>query len=380
MKKLIFADTFSLGAFHETFNASSLMMFATIYPEVIYRASKSSKNNVERLLNQLPEHVHYRPISLLTGKGSLGDFLHLFSSSIWNVVLALKQRHDEVLFFNYNTLWTMKLLNLIARYRKTDILITCHGELEFLQNGTKLNVFSQAGMKLFDDPDWTIADTLHFCVLGESILKNLPHIVNANHLSHFITFEHSFIPHEVKPLVQDGICRIATVGTVRTQKGINDILFVGNSLASISNVEFYALGRVTCPAELLSQSNVRFIPGSENDYVSKEILNQYIDKMDYLIFTIPTDGYKLRASGALFDAIDREKFILSLHNDYFDHLFSLAPLGKLFDSVEEIVDYLKNKHRKSESPKIDYQQNKEILSYNGAAKKFKGTLRRLHLI
>lgn len=381
MKRLIYADTYSLGAFHETFNASSLMMFSTIYAEIIYYAPTSSKKCVERLLGQLPENVEYSPL-LFWGKdgGTFWCFLRYLSSFIWNIILALKQKKDEVLYFNYNSLWALKIINIIARCRKTDILITCHGELEYMRNGTKLNAPAQAGLNLLANPHWNIADTLHFCVLGESILKNLPRIVAGNHIPHFISFEHSFIPHPSKPHKQDKIYRIGTVGTIRPQKGLKDILAIGQVLSNVPDVEFYALGYIACQTETLVNSHVKYIPGAEQNYVPKDILNQYIDAMDCLIFTYPMDGYKFTASGALFDAIDREKTILSLHNDYFDHLFGLAPFGLLFDSVDEMVEYLKDEVRSKERLSIHFAQNKEILSFKGAATAFKETLTSLNLI
>ena len=106
--KLIYADTFSIGAFHETFNASSLLMFAEIYPQITYRAPRSSKRNIERLIGCFPPNVTYKPIFCLAGLGHWGNFLRYLSSAIWNMILVLSQRHDEILYFNYNSLWATR--------------------------------------------------------------------------------------------------------------------------------------------------------------------------------------------------------------------------------------------------------------------------------
>lgn len=380
MKKLIYADTFSVGAFHETFNASSLMMFSNIYTDIVYYAPKSSKRCVEILIGELPSNVRYRKIWFLVGKGKIGSFFRYLSSFIWNIILVLRQRHDEVLYFNYNSLWAMWLINFIVTYRKTNVIITCHGEIEYLTNGIQLNRLSQYGLKLFTKSNWVIAPTLHFCVLGESILANIPQVINTNHVKHFISYEHSFIPHEITQPENDGIYRIGTVGTIRKEKGLELLLAMGRALKAVKNVEFYALGRIACDSQQLTNAGVRYIPEAEKNYVSKELLNQYIDKMNCLIFIYPTDGYKFTASGALFDAIDREKIILSLHNDYFDSIFNIACLGKLFDTVNDLLAFLLQDGALAKLQNIDFKGNKEKFSYVGAASKFQVKLKDLSLL
>ena len=380
MKKLIYADTFSIGAFHETFNASSLMMFSNIYHEVVYFAPKSSMQNVEKLLGEFPANVQCRPILFLGGMGKIGNFLRYLSSFIWNVILVLLQRHDEVLYFNYNSLWAMRIINKIVRYRKTNVVITCHGELEYLINNEKINLFARAGLNLLKRNNWSISEGLYFCVLGKSILANLKEILPANHYVQFISFEHSFIPHNVIHHKQDDIFRIGTVGTIRKQKGLNDIITIGKSLSSIPKCELYALGRVVVDPKILIKYNIKYIPGSELNYVSKKLLNQYIDYMDCLIFTYPINGYKLTASGAVFDAIDREKYILSLRNDYFDELFSRVNLGKLFNSVDEMIEFLMNVDSFNEFHGADFKLITRTLSYTEIAREFKIILIGLNLV
>ena len=215
---------------------------------------------------------------------------------------------------------------------------------------------------------------------GESILKNIPKVVAGKHLAKFISYEHSFIPHQMEERAkEDKKFRIGTVGTVREYKGLNQLLSIGNALKGNPNIVFYALGRVTCDPNLLLQANVQFIPGSEKDYVSKDILNQYIDSMDCLIFTYPVDKYKFTASGALFDAIDRENVILSLHNDYFDGIYERVNIGKQFSSLVEMIDFLRRNGWK-ELANIDFQHSKQILSYKSAAKALVMKLRHLKLL
>lgn len=378
--KLIYADTFSIGSFHETFNASSLLMFSEFYSDIVYRAPRSSKQCVEKLTGGIPANIKYKSLFLLGGEGHLGNFLRHLSSAVWNIIFVLLQKQDEVLYLNYNSLWATRIMNAIVKLRKTNVIIQCHGELEHLNDGIKLNVFSQAGLKMFADSRWKIADGLRFCVLGQSIYRNLPCVVSQKHLDRFISYEHPFIPHKVeKSEKKDNKIRIGTVGTIRQYKGLDQLLTIGKALKDNPDVSFYALGRVDCSLEDLAAANIQFIPGAENDYVSKEVLNSYIDSMDMLIFTYPVDKYKFTASGALFDAIDREKVILSLHNDYFDEMFRRVNIGRQFSSIEEMITFLKA-CKGNNICNVNFAEAKQTLSYKTVAKEFKSVLSSLNLL
>ena len=96
--------------------------------------------------------------------------------------------------------------------------------------------------------------------------------------------------------------------------------------------------------------------------------------MDMIFFLYPTNKYKLTASGAIFDSIDRKKFILSLHNDYFDNLFQRVPIGKQFQSISEMAIYIK---AMKQFPEINYNDILMKLSPEYEAAIFKETLKKI---
>jgi hypothetical protein len=52
--------------------------------------------------------------------------------------------------------------------------------------------------------------------------------------------------------------------------------------------------------------------------------------------------YKYLASGAVFDAINAEKPIIALRNDYFEYLFSkFGAFGYLADSIDDMADIIR---------------------------------------
>ena len=247
----------------------------------------------------------------------------------------------------------------------------CHGEIEYIVTGQRMNRFSVKGLRLFVNSHFKPAKTLHFCVLGKSIYQNLKGVVTDAVIDKTIYFEHTFIPrNSVTISPPDNIIRIGTIGTIRPEKGLEQIIQFGKAIKPIAEMEFYALGKVICDIKDLNAVNIKTIPGSDKEYIARDEFQSYIDKMDYLVFMYPTDKYKLTASGALFDAIDSEKPILSLHNDYFDTMFKRANLGKQFDSLDEMICYIKNLGGKNILD-IDFKENKRKFSPEFEAKEQK---------
>ena len=108
-------------------------------------------------------------------------------------------------------------------------------------------------------------------------------------------------------------------------------------------------------------------------------MNNYMSMLDYVIFLYPKDGYILRASGAIFDAIDNEKPILAIKNEYFNYLFSkYQEIGYLFENTEGIFEYLNNINQQNTS--TDYKKIKHQLSPEIIALHFKKELEKIKFL
>ena len=108
-------------------------------------------------------------------------------------------------------------------------------------------------------------------------------------------------------------------------------------------------------------------------------MDEAISILDYIVFLYPKEGYKLRASGALYDAIDSEHPILLLKNDYFESIFSEhKDIGCLFENENEIVDYIKNVKKPTQN--LDYKSIKQKLSPESISLKFKKELEKIDFL
>lgn len=377
MKRLIYADTFSVGAFHEVYNSSSLLMFAELFDEVKYYSTKSSCKSVDRIIGGFPENVTHHSIFLLDYHNSFGNFIRHFLSSIWNIIILLKASKEDLIFYNLNSLWSTAIINKICKYTNKNVILMCHGEFEYLSKNVKLNLLSSWSLSLFQSQKFKVAPSLYFCVLGESILNNLRSIVPEDVFSKFISFEHTFLPQKVKVKPKnDSQIKVGTVGMVRNFKGLDNILQFAEMLKPSDRIDFYTLGRICCNPDILLSANIKFIPNADKDFVNGDVLNDYISQMDYLVFLYPIDGYKFTASGALLDAINNEKIILSLRNDYFENVFQKINCGILFDSIKDIVDYIEDTSIRDKIF-VDFKENKRRFSPQTEALVFKEKLHKI---
>ena len=382
MNKLLYIDSFGIGPFHETFNSSSLKMMSEIFDNVEHYSTKSSFEAVSKLLHNVPENINHHNLFVLKPKCKIGILLKLFSSFILNIYFVLsKIKKNDIAFFNYNSLWAIPFINWYCKRSKKNVIIMWHGELEFLYNKQRLNFISDKALHWIQRNDVRIADTLYFCVAGKSILRNLHLVIPQHIITHFTSFEHTFI-HQINSsssVSQHGKknpypIKIGTVGGINKYKGLDNILQLAEEFHNTDKITIYALGRIRCPIEKLEEKGIKYIPNAEKTYISKEILNKYIDDMDMIFFLYPTNKYKLTASGAIFDSIDRKKFILSLHNDYFDNLFQRVPIGKQFQSISEMAIYIK---AMKQFPEINYNDILMKLSPEYEAAIFKETLKKI---
>ena len=363
-KKLIYADTYSYEGHHEIFNASSLKMLSLIYDKVTYIASRSSYKASLTQLKEMPFNVNYKAIHMISeNRTSIQNFYNHIVSSLYNIIIILFARKNTTIFINYNSLFGLPVINFILKFKKVGVIIMCHGELA--QKDSDINVLFKSVLKYMFSESFHPSETLYFCVLGEGIKANLQKLLPIHTFNKFLSFEHTILPIPSKECQKQysNIIKIATVGVIDESKGLLKFINIKNEICRKrpDEFEFYCLGRIRCDVNVLIQNDINIIPGSDKSFVPRYIMDEYIDKMDCIVFLYNTGTYKLTASGALLDVINHEKYVIALHNDYFDSIYKYFSFGKLFDSEQDILSFLLNFDRNDLSS-ISYKENKKFLS------------------
>lgn len=339
--KLIYADTYSIGAFHEMFNATSLKMFSFIFNEVYYFSTLSSKNNVEALLGVFPSNIKYKRIFNFETR-YFYTLIRTGISSLLNISILLRARKDDIIYYNFNSLWGLPLINLFCKVFKRNVIIECHGELELLFN-PKLKPMNFISMGILHRyvarGEEKLADSLYYSVLGNSIINNLRNQLSDKMWSHFISFEHTTLFNE--PLLdskEEGEkINVGIIGTIHPNADYSTKMEFAKALKKYNNIRLYALGRIFVPISLMDENRINIIPESDKKFVSRDILFDYIKKMDVICFLYPAYSYKFTASGSLHDSIGCGKLILSLRNDYFEGVNKIASVCRFYESVDDMV-------------------------------------------
>ena len=357
MKNAYYIDTFSTQHLHEMYNASSLRMFASMYKSLEYRCSKSSLEHTKALLGSVPINVHSKIIPVVHSYGKMARFKRFWKqiqAIFFNTyyILSIPKNYDVII--NYNTAAALPFINWACKISKRRVLQVCHGEMQDVLKKRPTSILFKWGLSLFTNPNVKIADGLYFAVLGNTIRNNLLNLVTPQISCKLLSFEHTAI-FDTVPLVEKETSRklvIGVIGAMRPSKGLETFIALSKCFINNSNVEFRLIGKAFPNVDYFKNSGIIIPPGIGKSFLSRDKMYYHIRQLDYALFVFPDDVYKFTASGSVFDAIDCERPILGLANDYFKGLFNVCgDFGYLESDLEglkkRILWLIDNKERVS---------------------------------
>lgn len=333
-------DTVARDSFHEVFNAALLVMCLRLCGRAEYHCHPSQRRCLEQLLErhgyagELPR-VAFRSVRVVRREGPAGWICRYAAAALRSSWRLVRSRPDELVVFNYNNPLALPLLNLLNRMLHRRVLIVCHGELELLAgshpwwraSGWFARILRRTfGRKRLDR-------NMRFCVLGQSILRNLrPYLSEAN-APLFFAIDHPgfFDEKPASPSPHDTL-QIGTVGQLTPAKGLDRILRLSRRIP----VPLTVVGRTYGFHDHARWPGVRFVAGTENRFIPRERFEQETAALDYVLFAYDPDSYRLTASGAILDALNLGRPVITLRNDYFDDVLRL-PVGYVVDDMEEMA-------------------------------------------
>jgi len=302
------------------------------------------------LINKLNEEETIRQVKfnhLAISNKKIHRVLRYLLSALYNVFYLLTSGPQTLVVYNSNNPFSLAIGNILSKLLGRKILICCHAEMEVL--GSR-NVKSREARLIYNFFTRThINRYMSFLVLGDSIFENLPKYLLPCNVKQFIVIDHPYFSarEDLKKSIKAKVSkiRVGISGIVKKSKGLDNLLDVvdlSSKMIDSSLLEFWAISRIEAPNELLEAKRIRFFNPS-NKFLSRDEYLSFIDEVDFLYFPYPKGGYKLTASGAVFEGIFSRKPILSLANDFFKYLFEkFGSFGRLFDSNEELVSFLQS--------------------------------------
>ncbi|HUX78526.1 MAG TPA: hypothetical protein VMW10_02090 [Alphaproteobacteria bacterium] len=221
------------------------------------------------------------------------------------------------------------------RFRRAEIYMFYHGELEYLERCT-----TAAQLVFFKMPLWANikfrSDRVKNIVLSEGIKDELNSRGNKGLLESFL-LPYSFSNVEATQKSKVGLFVVGLPGVAAARKGSHHVFELADSLAyRESEIEFRIIGRNDMLEKTPPIHRVKIV--SQKAGLSVEEYEKNMHEIDIALYLYGTDSYLLTASGAVFDAIRFEKPIVALRNAFFDELWAVAgDIGVLCNSVEEIA-------------------------------------------
>lgn len=358
-------DYFSIHSFHEIINTALVIMCTHLFDDVQYYAGKSSIKNIKKYYYS---HIgdgassiifHRRPICEANTK--LGTFIRTILGFFVTIAEYIFLGKKTILFFNYTNPLSMPLILFLNYLLKKKVVFVMHGELELqlkqnisiLKPAFWYRLFHRLSLKHLFKRNEAI-----LLVLGESIKSNLCDIFPAIS-SNIYSICHPYFMDDCIINKKQRVLTIGTVGVMTKEKGLDSLLILSEKLSNPikeGKLIIKAIGKVET-VDVSIYRNIKWI-GNKN-LLPRDIFEEAIQSLDYILYLYPSDSYKLTASGAIMDAVKFGKPILALHNDYFDYLLKNVCIGYVVNDIYELITII-NQLLKT-TVEIDYSEGFNLL-------------------
>ncbi|MEN5058246.1 hypothetical protein [Sphingobacterium kitahiroshimense] len=373
MKKTVVIDTFSVGGFHEMFNASFLYVIlnSTTGP-VNYIADRTAiqaitlllKNNNQ--LGDLLERVIFLDKTLPKGLSFYAIFFRYLYGTLLNIFYLFKFRSSKVIFPALNPLFGIFLKQLV-KILKTDTYVVCHGELGYLFSRYSLLsplFWYSAFLRPFFSG--TLPSTLKLILLGPSIVQNFT-VHYPRLFPNIVSMHHPYIFSNIRTKVRttNSVLKFGWVGVATEAKGFPIFDKMTRHFSNEYPNRFSAHFVGWHPFSFDSYPQITFT-SQAHEFLDRSVFDQAVSDLDYILFFYSNAQYRYTASGAIFDAIEHGKLIIALRNDYFEAIFeACGAIGFLCDSIEDmyhIVEQLLREEIKVDQFYANLQKARKIFS------------------
>lgn len=354
MKKIdnvYFINATLSGNVHEMIDSSELIILGKAYSRVTaYFQTNRSEIISDRLKSRgLNPGVKLKSVGNLGRRCAVNDLKAALIEVFLFLVLPSK---NSLFVFSYVNMFSCHAINFFARLLNKRVILCCHNELE---------VVSKPKPKKKDYWEWLIyrfytqtklAKNLFLMVLGDNIRTAYGRYVIAKKTEKVFSVEHPyFVANKKKCLVENNygdILKIGVIGFVSKTKdrGFENIVKLAQKLESIPNVEIWLISKVDKDIVNLFPSNVR-VCGIPGEFLPREEYDRLINLLDFIYVPYPDESFQFTASGAILEAIVKNKILLMHHNHFINHLVKLyGSFGCFVDALseDELSVFIKNKN------------------------------------
>lgn len=350
---IIICEPQCTGFEHTEVNAALILAVSYAYPgeKILFLAEEEHLKLVNKrfqnnksvnflAINIPPRHTpNLRRLSLEMG----------LCKEVFN--LAQKYQTTKVLFSSVTSPGLMAIKFYLRKYKNLKCVVIPHGILETIIRRPCLRpweLFFWFRFSLL----FANLDRIHYLVLGESIQKELVRLFpqlegKVSYIDHPYFYE-----SEETNTPKDNIIRFGAFGVGHREKGTELFFQLAKEIHDMKlncKVEFILVGHIT-DENLKTISLDPLLVPSPNKPLDRAEFKYYANLVDYAVFFYKPSSYRLKASGALFDAFSFIKPIIALRNLFFEYYFQkMGDIGYLCNNYDEmknvIVDIINNRNK-----------------------------------
>lgn len=362
MKKIKIVDFFGIKSFHEVINVAITVICSQIFDEVIYCAGRTSTAHIKKCYEEHKNNevrVKFESMRIYEKDSHHGAFIRVIVGFFITLAAYLFRKKDFTVLYNYTNPLSMPLILLLNFLLKKKTIFLMHGELELLlmeKIPMRKPSYWYRLCYILSLKYLLKSNKALILVLGDSIKENIcnlyPHIAN-----NIISICHPYFYNNNKTNIQtkQDVLIIGTVGVMKKSKGFDALIELSKELDNeirSGKLIIKSIGRVD-DIDVKNYNNIQWIGG--NDFLPRDIFENQIQSLDFILYLYPPTSYRFTASGAIMDAVKLRKPIISFHNDYFDYLLKDSLIGYWAKDVKDMASIIKT----IQANKNDFEENFE---------------------
>jgi len=394
-------DKASVGLNHLMFNYSMICVLRECFPNqsiVVIINEEQLLVIKEKLECVSVTNIEYRAIKIgLSSNGKWSGFKKLINKNredlkFYKELLGFSKPADLIFCATASSISSLLFKKINARYPQVYSILTLHGEIETLYNAQSISEKIIASIYKWNfkikagNFEYLLLNkiTKGFLV-GDGFLKN----------DEILEISHPFVfrpAHEGKRKLSDTI-NLGHIGGLMPRKGsqffvkLAEDINAGNNRGK-RNIALYAIGKIDQKIAITSDTPLVRLDNETQTLISREMYDEYIEKMDFAVFTYPQDQYVHRVSGAVFDALDYNKPLIVTAHPYFKSLFEAAgDIGFYCNDYKEMLKLIEQLSGNDEILAKRYDQQirnisiyKEKINFKNISNDLKSQIKRYHAI
>lgn len=314
MKKIVVLNATLRGSAHEIVDASFIVCLSRCFEKILVFFRRDRSQYFEK--NILFENVDFLPLRDSCTRG----LKHEFFSSILEIWVLLKNvRKDDICLSTYVNTFSCHVLNFISKVTGKKLYICCHSELRVVAepNISIKKIWKYSLKRFFTKTKFS--KNLKLIVLGDSIYKNLIPFIDSNRMNAFVPFDHPYfaLKNVDNAEVDDSSIRIGVIGYLSPAKerGFDNVLRLAKLIENKRNLKLVVVSRISQDLAGLLPETVELC-SRDGNFLPRNRYDAEIEKLKYIYVPYPKESFKFTASGALLEAIFRNKPVLYHGNDY----------------------------------------------------------------